>query len=183
MTFNKKLEIKISTASANLKFIECGPQCISRGCTAKCCDAPTHPDGMKVTILPHEEQTIRQMGAKIEEGYLKPGNKKGCPFKDKNHLCSLHGTPHKPFGCIASPFMLNKNNTLIIRNRYKLLPCYDKVNGKPAYEVFRSSLEIIFEETTNELIKVFSYNPKDFYWPISQTKLNYLKGRESILKN
>jgi hypothetical protein len=62
-------------------------------------------------------------------------------------LCGLHGTDVKPFGCIASPFTLNSNGTLIVRNRYKLLRCYSDGRRLPAYVAFRASLDLILGHT------------------------------------
>lgn len=62
----------------------------------------------------------------------------------------MHGSEDKPFGCIASPFTLNKQGTLIVRNRYRLLKCYGDEPTEPAYRVFRQSLDMLFgnEEAT-----------------------------------
>jgi hypothetical protein len=100
---------------------------------------------MMVTIHPSEQSRIEDRGGVVVDGLLqpKPGCK-GCSFKTAEHLCSLHFTPDKPFGCIASPFTLNKNNTLIVRNRYRLLPCYKSGKQIPAYRAFSASLILIF---------------------------------------
>ena len=91
----------------------------------------------------------------MEGGFLqpKPGGR-GCPFK-VDGLCGLHFTPDKPFGCIASPFTLNKNDTLIVRNRYKMLPCYRGPAAKePAYKAFASSLELLFGVDEAQIISL-----------------------------
>lgn len=139
--------VKVSSASARLMFTECGPTCIEQnGCGGNCCDAPSKPDGCLVTVHPSEQAHIESLGGVVEGGRIKPEpGQKGCPFKH-NGLCSIH-TAGKPFGCVASPFTVNKNGTLVVRNRYKLLPCY-KGNGakSPAYRVFLTSLVAIFGE-------------------------------------
>lgn len=143
-------EIKISAAMARLMFIECGPACIASGCHGNCCDAPSRPTGCMITINPDEQARIEALGGVVEAGLLLPRpGEKGCPFKAEG-LCGLHASGEKPWGCIASPFTLNPKGTLIVRNRYRLLPCYKNEGEKaPAYRTFRSSLEIIFglEET------------------------------------
>jgi hypothetical protein len=59
-------------------------------------------------------------------------------------------TPDKPFGCIASPFTLNRSGTLVVRNRYRMLVCYvpkareDRDDHPPAFEAFRASLDLIY---------------------------------------
>ena len=138
-------KVKVSAKSLMLEFVPCSPEFIDSVCKGRCCDAPSRPDGCMVTIHPDETATIEARGGVVVDGLLKPlRGKKGCPFKSGG-LCNLHGTDDKPFGCIASPFTLNKNNTLIVRNRYKMLPCYKASDGKrPAYKAHNASLELIF---------------------------------------
>ena len=176
--------ITISVKAARLKFIECGPICIANDCTARCCDAKTSPLGIKVTILPDEVKQIEQKGFVVIDGYLQPRkDERLCPFKTEGHLCNLHGTKFKPFGCIVSPFMLTKNNSLVIRNRYKMLPCYDKEHGQPAYKVFRSSLvEIFGEGRTNSITKVLDWGKRNLSVTITDDVYKKLTTREAILK-
>lgn len=145
--------VKISAASARLQFITCGPACIAAGCNGNCCDAPTRPSGCLVTIHPTEAAAIERKGGVIVDNLLQPRpGTRGCPFKSLG-LCKLHFSPDKPFGCKASPFTLNKNMTLVVRNRYKMLPCY-KGNApkRPAYIAFRDSLVTIFGEERTSTI-------------------------------
>lgn len=139
--------VKVSAAMARLEFMECGPVCNAHGCSGKCCDAPSKPEGCFVTIQPDEELRIEALGGDVQAGLLQPKEgERGCPFK-VDGLCSLHESGEKPWGCIASPFTLNPSGTLIIRNRYRLLPCYKNEGPKaPAYRTFRSSLVHIFGE-------------------------------------
>jgi hypothetical protein len=74
-----------------------------------------------------------------------------CGFKTPEHLCSLHHTGMKPFGCIASPFTLNHRDTLVISNRYRRLVCY-KDGGRPAYRAFATSLRLLFGPAEAERI-------------------------------
>ena len=177
--------VKISYKSFMLKFIPCGPECISKGCVSKCCDAPTHPDGMRVHVSKSEAAVLKKLyGTKTKNGFIQP--KEGCrvcPFKLENYLCGLWQNPARPFGCIVSPFALNKNNTLIIRNRYKLLPCYDSENGQPAYITFRSSLEALFKEDQILFIEKQILNKKDFRMPMHHAIHEKLVERETDLKN
>jgi hypothetical protein len=140
--------VNVSAACARLQFTQCGPACIAaNGCDGNCCDAPTRESGCMVTIHPSEEAAIAKRGGRVVDGLLlpKPGAR-GCPFK-QNGLCQLHDSGAKPFGCIASPFTLNAHGTLIVRNRYKLLPCYRGKGPKgPAYKVFATSLILLFGE-------------------------------------
>lgn len=186
MTFHPKglIPIKVSAKSARLKFIECGPECIkTKNCTAKCCDAPSRPNGMLVTVLPQEEVALKKRGAAVVDGILQPEHDcRGCPFKGLDHLCRLHDTPDKPFGCIASPFMLNKCNTLVVRNRYKLLPCYDSSNGLPAYQMFKSSLELLFGTRTQKLIIHLDNDGGDIYINMEPQIYKNLTKREGTLR-
>jgi hypothetical protein len=164
--------------------MECGPKCISNGCESKCCNAPTSDLGIKVTILPGEVKKIEKKGGVVIDGYLQPrAGERMCPFKNKDFLCSLHGTTSKPFGCIVSPFMITKNNLLMVRNRYKLLPCYDKEHGEPAYKVFSSSfVEIFGKKRTSNIIELLNITQRNLTTHIDDDVYNKLKGREAILK-
>lgn len=145
--------VKISAACARQLFTQCGPKCIElNGCKGNCCDAPGRPSGCLITINPREQERIEGLGGVVEEGLLQPrAGERGCPFK-KDGLCSIHEIG-KPFGCTASPFTLNRAGTLIIRNRYRMLPCYRGPGEKgPAYVVFRASLDIIFGHEEAERI-------------------------------
>jgi hypothetical protein len=61
-------------------------------------------------------------------------------------MCGLHGTSDKPFGCIASPFTLNANDTMIVRNRYRALKCFKAEGAIEAYKAHAGSLRRIFGE-------------------------------------
>ncbi len=143
------VEVKISMAMAYTPFHGCTPKYISEECHASCCQSSTSPSGTMITIHPTEELRMKQLGGTTENGFLQPVNKR-CPFKQDDNLCRLHSMGFKPFGCVASPFTLNKNNTLIVRNRYKLLKCYNQGEKLPAYIAFRASIDRIFgkEEST-----------------------------------
>lgn len=141
--------VRVSAAMARLLFHPCDPDFIRDTCHAKCCDAPSRPTGMLVTIHPSEQEKIEALGGRVEAGLLQPAaGCRGCPFKSaESHLCNLHESGSKPFGCIASPFTLNPNGTLIVRNRYRLLPCYKTAEGSiPAYKAHAASLRLLFGE-------------------------------------
>lgn len=174
--------IKVSAPMLRLRFIECGPTCIARGCTAKCCDAPSRPTGMHVHVGEYERAGLEGYGAVIDgAGFLQPvPDCRGCPFKTAEYLCGLHNTGVKPFGCIVSPFMLSARDVLIVRNRYKLLPCYDKYHGDYAYRVFRASLVEMFGwDVTDELMVHLDTGAEDGgQWQMDERVYNQLKGRE-----
>lgn len=147
-------QVRVSARSARLRFHGCDPEYIRDVCHGRCCEGSA---GLMVVVHPTEAAAVAAAGATIspylsliaQGGLLRPadpaarGAKQICPFKAPDHLCSLHGGA-KPFGCVASPFTLNGNDTLIVRNRYKLLRCYDDGPRLPAYVAFRVSLDLIF---------------------------------------
>jgi hypothetical protein len=142
------VSVKISAASARLEFNGCDPDYIRDVCHASCCQSSSSPTGTMITINPNEAATIEARGGIIISGLLQPREgEKRCPFKTEDHLCGLHNTPDKPFGCIASPFTLNSNGTLIVRNRYKSLKCFKDGKRLPAYVAFRASLDLLFGTT------------------------------------
>jgi len=132
------VRITISSKWANHLF-NCTPEYIKKHCRGRCCQGS---DKILISLLPMEAEAQEGDGHKTENGLLlaDPGTGK-CPHKLPNGLCAVHGTALKPFGCIASPFTLNSGNTLIIRNRYAMMKCHGQ--GKPAYETFRASLDLI----------------------------------------
>lgn len=84
-------------------------------------------------------------GASCAGGRITPNADGRCPFQTDANLCGLHGTGDKPFGCVASPFTLAPGGrTLIVRNRYRLLRCFDDGPRVPAYRAFSASLVVIF---------------------------------------
>ena len=103
-----------------------------------------------ITIHPSEQAAIEGLGGRVIDGLLQPktGCRK-CPFKTPEHLCGIHFSGSKPFGCIASPFTLNANDTLIVRNRYRLLKCYN--DGRSAYAgTWTQEAAISRQELANE---------------------------------
>ena len=139
-------KVKISSAMARHPFHGCELGYIKNVCKGACCKSSTK--GAIVHILEKEKSKFSKVGID-ENNLLKTKNNK-CPYQNEYGLCDTH--KDKPFGCIASPFTLNKNNTLIIRNRYRLLKCY-KDGNVPAYRAFYDSLKIIFGETKANIIK------------------------------
>jgi len=145
--------VKISAKSARQPFNGCDPDYIRNVCHAKCCESSTAPTGTMITVHPSEVAAIAALGGVVVDGLLQPkaGCRK-CPFKTGDNLCGIHFTGSKPFGCIASPFTLNANDTMIVRNRYRLLKCYNDGRKIPAYKSFRASLDLIFGQAEAERI-------------------------------
>jgi hypothetical protein len=133
------VKVNISSKWARHKF-KCSLDYIKQVCGGRCCQGS---DKVLISLLPSEEQQHIDNGKDVQNGLLQPDPKTGqCPYKGEHGLCSIHGSEQKPFGCIASPFTLNKGNTLIVRDRYTKLKCHGE--GQPAYHAFRGSLDLLF---------------------------------------
>lgn len=177
-------QVKVSAAMARLPFNGCDPDYIRTTCHASCCQSSTSPTGTLITIHPSEIGVMEQRGAVVLDGLLQPRpGEKRCPFKTDDHLCGLHFTPDKPFGCIASPFTLNDNDTLIVRNRYKTLRCYNDGAKIPAYRAFSTSLKLIFgDEAAQQLIEHFDNGGDDIMLPVSADIYHKLHDNDAIKK-
>jgi len=140
--------VRISSASMRQRFNGCDPDYIANVCHASCCRTSAHPSGIRVAVHISDRAAIEARGAAVDDdGMMVPrSGEKRCPFQDgETHLCGLHFTPDKPFSCIASPFSLAPGGrTLIVRNRWRKLKCYEDGARLPAYVAFRSSLDLLF---------------------------------------
>lgn len=140
--------VKVSAANARQRFHGCTPEYVRNVCHGACCRSSTSPTGTLITIHPSEQAAVEAAGGTVRDNLLVAVNRR-CSFQ-QNGLCGLHESDAKPFGCIASPFTLNKGGTLVVRNRYRRLRCYrDDRDGPapPAYHAFRASLDLIFGPT------------------------------------
>jgi hypothetical protein len=139
---------------------------------------------MLVTISESEQYKLSKYGVKVVDNLLQPKDgHTGCPFKIDS-LCSIHNSNDKPIGCILSPFALNKNNTLIIRNRYKNFKCFKAEGSVEVYKAFPKSLEMIFGRTLLDEIIVKVNNCKDnFEVEISPLIYELLVENESLKKS
>ena len=165
----KYRRIKISSAWMQHRFT-CNPEYIQSHCKGRCCRGT---DKIMVSLLPEEEKLQRDNGYDVRNGFLQADPKtKMCPHQASNGLCRVHGTELKPFGCIASPFTLNKNDTLIIRYRFSLFKCHG--SGDPAHITFKTSLDLIFGiEESDRICKMLHKSRGDFAAKISEE--NYLR--------
>jgi hypothetical protein len=173
--------VKISAKMARLPFNGCDPEYIRTTCHAACCQSSTSESGTMITIHPSEQARIEARGGVVIDGFLEP-IKRRCPFKSSTtHLCGLHATPDKPFGCIASPFTLNNKRTLIVRNRYRLLLCFDHGKKIPAYQAFRASLDLIFgEPEAARITEHLDNGGGDLLAPISDHAIRMLTDNDAI---
>lgn len=141
------VSVRVTSKTLMQRFNGCDPEYIANVCKGACCRSSTSESGTLVTINPSEERRIMARGGVVVDGLLQPREgEKRCPFQNAStNLCDIHFTGDKPFGCIASPFTLAPGGkTLIVRNRYRMLKCYDDGKKIPAYVAFRASLDAIF---------------------------------------
>ena len=173
--------IKISVKSMMQLFHPCTFEFIRDTCQASCCESHGGKRATVISVHPSEVEKIESKGAKVENGLLVDDGKK-CVFKNEQHLCSIHGTDYKPFGCIASPFTLNKKDTMIVRNRYRMLKCFKTEEGKiPAYKAHNGSLVRIFgEEETQRIVEKVEAGSDDFMAYISEFNYSMLKDNDEI---
>jgi hypothetical protein len=171
--------VKISSKWARHLF-RCDADYIKSNCYGRCCEGK---DGTLISLLPDEERRFREDGHAVEGGLLMASPETGkCPFKTEVGFCSLHGTERKPFGCVASPFTLNDNDTLILRRRYAMFKCHG--SGEPAYVVFRNSLDIIFGiELAAEICGKLVGGSGDFVVSLPSNKYDSLKYLDGIKKS
>jgi Fe-S-cluster containining protein len=169
------MEIVISVKSILQKFQKCEPDYIKNICHGRCCEGSGK---ILITIHPSEQNRIKKLGCIIKNNFIVDiDNKKVCPFKI-NDLCSIH--TYKPLGCRFSPFTLSKNNVLIVRNRYRLLKCYNTPNAIPVYQAHKQSLIAIIGNDNYNLIcnKIETANIKE----IDNIKINIDDYIFSVLK-
>jgi len=167
--------IKISAKWAKHKF-NCTKDYILSTCHGSCCQGS---DRILISLLPNEAELQLARGFNVIDGLLQPDPMTGkCPHKLSNGFCGVHGTELKPFGCIASPFTLNDNDTLIIRNRYSKMRCFG--SGEPAYKTFRASLDLILgQEESERVCQLLETTNSDVKATISESvyqAIRYLDG-------
>lgn len=175
--------VNVSRKMLRLEFNRCDPEFIRDVCHARCCESSVSPTRTIITIHPSEIKKITDIGGVVENGLLlpRPGERK-CPFKTQDNLCSIHFTQNKPFRCIASPFTLNHNDTLIIRNRYRLLKCFKAGKKLPAYVAFRASLDLIFGEEAEKVCFLASKGHDKIGAIMSRDAYLMLKENDTIKK-
>lgn len=176
-------KIKISVASMKLMFHPCDVDFIRNVCHAHCCDSTQNNNKMLVTISASEQHKLNKYDVKVVDNLLQPkDNHTGCPFKT-NYLCDLHSSSDKPVGCILSPFALNKNKTLIIRNRYKNFKCFKAKGSVEVYKAFPKSLEMIFGRTLlDDIIIRLNGSEDNFEVEISPLIYELLIENENLKK-
>jgi len=181
------MKIKVSVKSARETWNGCQVSYIKNVCGGRCC--ATGGGKSHIAILPSEEAGIRSLGGSVTNGVLdnKPGG--GCPFW-KDGLCSIHTTGMKPLTCWTSPFTLNANNTLIVKNRNRRLKCYKANPRTMTYKAYKSSLINMFGQgvaddiemrldagaTEDFFVEVPDSKADNLHWLINKTKESLANG-------
>lgn len=135
--------VRVSAAMMRLPFEGCSEDYIKTVCHGRCCHIKSLPVG---TIIHLEQDQIKPLefrGVVVKKGVMQTVDRK-CVFHDKDGFCKIHFTPDKPRSCIQSPFILTKKDTLIVRNRYRMLCCFKAPPAIPAYKAFRAALDLLF---------------------------------------
>lgn len=181
---NEPVEVKVSAKSMRQMFRPCDPVFIRDVCHASCCESSTSDSGTLITIHPSEQDRIIEIGGKVEDGLLVPrdGERK-CSFKTDENLCGLHGTGDKPFGCIASPFTLNSHNTLIVRNRYRMLKCHKAEGAIEVYKAHPESLKIVLGEDVAAVVtEHFDQGGGDIVVEVDPATVSMIRENDQIKK-
>jgi hypothetical protein len=139
--------VRISAASARLRFNGCEPDYIRDVCKGACCRSATIPMDKLIAVQPWEQGPVEAYGGKVSaEGTMVPVHGR-CGFQAHGtNLCWLHTTDAKPGGCTLAPWCLNKNGTVIVHNRYKFLKCFKDGQQLPAYVAFKGGLVLLLGE-------------------------------------
>ena len=172
----ERMKVKISAKWMFHKF-RCAEDYIKNVCHGSCC---TGTDKVLISLLPEEAKRQVETGHTVKGNKLCPDSVTGkCPHLNESGLCDIHFTPDKPFGCIASPFTLNKADTLVIRQRYSRMKCHGE--GEYAYKAFRASLDLILgKEEAQRICDYYDQgNAEDVETTISRAtykRLAYLDG-------
>lgn len=153
--------VRVNIAAMRQPFHPCTPNFIASTCQARCCRSTTDPTGIAVVVTTAEAVRLRHRGADVDHtsGRIAPVARR-CPFQgQQDHLCSLHGTDDKPAGCVISPFTVNANGTLIVRNRYRRLPCFKADGAVPVVAAHRASLIRLIGTDATDFLTAAITNP------------------------
>ena len=185
------VDVVISEKCARWEFQGCSEDYIRGTCNGRCCWT-TDEKGKTYTLIHVEEdqkEAIKKQGGCFrDDDIIQTGEDGKCVFQDKiSGLCDLHcqqkedGESLKPRSCFISPWILSKNNRLIIRNRYKLLRCFKTEPKIQAYIAFASGLKMLFGD--NEYDKIYAHfnnGGGDYAAKIPSARANLVKDVMSI---
>ena len=166
------------------EFHPCTPDFIREVCHASCCRSSSDPSGIAVVVAPDEYGDLEARGAVIDHdtGRIQPVNRR-CPFQGIGDLCVLHTAGRKPRGCVISPFTFNEQNTLIVRNRYRMLKCFNAPGAVPVYVAHRSSLDMLFGRYADDLVRACeAFVDTPLHFPVATTLVDELKHKNVASK-
>jgi hypothetical protein len=179
------IKVKISAKCAREKFEGCSPDYIRNICHGRCCWT-TAPDGTisaGVFVEKDQRRVLRNNGAEFNEiGVMKETSCGHCSMQKADGLCKVHaklanGIPVKPRRCYISPWTLTTKNTLIIRNRYRRLCCYNAAPAIPAYRAFATGLMELFGDfETFRIVEHFDNGGDDL-------EANMIAARHALLNH
>jgi len=136
--------VHVSGKMARLCFEGCSLAYIQQTCHGRCCASSMRIGGALIAVHDLECASVKAAGGVVINGLLQTVDGR-CPFQDASTFtCTVHDTAAQPLGCRVSPFKLNDNGTLVIRQRNIALCCYRKTGGIPAFKAYRSSLIAAF---------------------------------------
>lgn len=156
----------------------CSEEYIRNVCHGRCCLASSGK--FLCSLLPNEAEVQREKyGKEVVDNKLMPSGETGrCPYQNEIGLCGLHCTEDKPFGCIAAPFRLNNNGTLIGIHRNVLMACFrkrDSGEGEPYYKAFRASLDMLFgEEEAGRIVEEVEKGNENIYGKMKRETMENL---------
>lgn len=177
--------VRVNIAALQQPFRPCDPEFIANVCHGACCRSTVDPTGIAVVVTPAEAVRLRRRGATVDDetGRIAPQDRR-CPFQSpETNLCTVH-TDDEPLGCAISPFTINPTNTLIVRNRYRLLKCYKAEGAIPIAHAHRRSLELIFGAAATDVIvrAVDRGSDATLTFPVPNTIITMLHHKNTLSK-
>lgn len=148
------MPVKVSAKEARILFHGCDTEYITTVCHGRCCTVTSRkgrggvgsiPIALVVVTTDAEADALRaRHGPEIVvDNVITATPDNHCPFHTGEGFCTEHFAD-KPTACHESPWTLNPNNTLIVRNRYRWLECRVKHGQMPAYKAFPDGLRRLF---------------------------------------
>lgn len=174
--------IRVSAASMRQPFRPCDPQFIADVCQARCCRSSVDPSGTAIFVGAIEVRSVESAGGVVQDGRLVPVNKR-CPFQHPTtHLCGVHDTA-QPFGCRVSPFTINANGTLIVRNRYRAFPCFKAENAVPVYRAHEAALlSLLLSLEGQRLVSHLDAGGGDLWVEADPSAVAYIQAKNASSK-
>lgn len=188
----------LSARSARSRWQGCSPDYIQTTCRGRCCRVQGQ-DRLFRTVVPLEQDQARALLSdpclSSLSGTVTPAQEKRgsypCPQQGPSGLCGLHhktlGIAHlpqplplKPRSCTVSPWQVLPSGTVVIRNRYRLLGCYDHPNAVPAYHAFADGLRLLFGQSATVQIQHLLANDPTLERVCAYARLPFVSFLQSV---